>query len=222
MARIASKMEDDDVVDVVSVKNDSSIPIHSIKIKTEPVDVELDQGRTVAPSPDLIQIQMKTEPDTDLGTGARMTGGGRVVEETTGRVMVKQEHGVQDVDSALSAAAIQQQLRNVISFKEENSESVCTEVTSIEGLGHSDMETLQDVASMEDEREHGTENSEPDPSRVVVKQQLDDSDEEEDTGEYMVLAEWTDGKLEELGATKETEDENKSIEKQSTGMKFVS
>lgn len=219
MARIASKMEDEDVVDVVSMKNDSSIPIHSIKIKTEPVDVELDQGRTIVPSPDFVQVPVKSEPDTDLGTGTRVQGGCRVVEETTERMMVKQEHGVQDVDSALSAAAIQQQLRNVISFKEENSESVCTEVSSIEGLGHSDMATLHDVASMEDEMEHGTENSELDPSRVVVKQQLDDSDEEEDTGEYMVLAEWTDGKLEELGAAKETEDENKSKEKQNTGMK---
>lgn len=40
-------------------------------------------------------------------------------------------------------------------------------------------------------------------SHIVVKQELnDDSDEEmDDSGEYMVLAEWTDGKLEEAGTT---------------------
>ncbi|XP_060585670.1 myelin transcription factor 1-like, partial [Ruditapes philippinarum] len=69
----------------------------------------------------------------------------------------------------------------------------------------------------------GMENKESSSSRIVVKQDLnDDSDDEDmdDGGEYMVLAEWTDGKLEEAGSTT-ADKENDKDDKDQAGGKFA-
>ena len=57
-------------------------------------------------------------------------------------------------------------------------------------------------------------------SRIVIKQDLNnDSDEEDmdDGGEYMVLAEWTDGKLEEAGSTTADKENDKDDKDQGGG-----
>ncbi|XP_053395559.1 myelin transcription factor 1-like isoform X2 [Mercenaria mercenaria] len=59
-------------------------------------------------------------------------------------------------------------------------------------------------------------------SRIIVKQDLnDDSDDDDmdDGGEYMVLAEWTDGKLEEAGST--TADKENDKDKEQTASKWT-
>jgi len=58
-------------------------------------------------------------------------------------------------------------------------------------------------------RKLASEGSKDNGSKVRVKQELNDSDDEDaETGEYMVLAEWTDGKLEELGSGAQQDDED--------------
>lgn len=64
-------------------------------------------------------------------------------------------------------------------------------------------------------------------THMIVKQDLndssdDDDDEMDDSGEYMVLAEWTDGKLEEAGSTATDKENDKDKDQGATKRKLLS
>lgn len=181
----------------------------NVQVKSEPYDVDMAQWNltlqsNVGSQPHTSQtsalpVTIKIEPDTLLGSHANHQNETMVIvetkEEKTDRLI--------DVDDALSADDIQQQVKNIIEdrLKDENSsmsDSSSVRERSVEQDGVGRITSVAETRSLADSA--GSEIVQ-DSSRVVVKQQLDDSDEEEDSGEYMVLAEWTDGKLEELGAS---------------------
>lgn len=104
------------------------------------------------------------------------------------------------------------QISHIVDRGRLNQETVVAESENINGTGTDKQGfiTLSDSNEKSNEPRPGVSSGSSsgvskvnEGSHIIVKQELnDDSDEEmDDSGEYMVLAEWTDGKLEEAGTT---------------------
>lgn len=190
----------------------------NVQVKIEPIDVDKAQRNMISLTSvqsDIPQtsvpVTVKIEPDTETGSQVNQQGQSIVVMEA------KQEKTSQpmDVDYALSIDDLQQEVRDVIvdGLKDENS-SMSESLSEGDGsVEQADVECITPVNENRSLIEPAMTAILDDGSKIVVKQQLDDSDDEEESGEYMVLAEWTDGKLEELGASQASEEDKESEKK---------
>lgn len=229
--------------DTGAFQGPAKIAVTPVKVKEEVVDVNYEQQIGKENSIDAlqkieqecarIQRENSTVSETDISTILSPSAIQQQVQNVIhvdNNVTINTQAKISENSSVTKSNVINSSVLRSMMYVNNNSPKVTPgdRDDSKRGKDSVDVETINDFdagpgcsvdfchASVD-----SSDNKSANMERIVVKQDLNvDSDEDDDIddgGEYMVLAEWTDGKLEEAGTTvqdKENGDEKEqSFEK---------